>query len=141
MKTLFFLFFLFALIFIQSCADQITEYTQSIDQIDNTGEIGARFSDINEKVFSKSCAIAGCHVTGVQPPDLSVNAYENIYRKPSSKGLNYIEPGNPEASYLFLKITGSPLISGGRMPAGASPLSGEIIDSIRAWILDGAKNN
>jgi hypothetical protein len=56
-----------------------------------------------------------------------------------SKGsdLKHIDPGNPEGSYLFLKVRGDDGIAGSRMPP-PSPLSEEEIEKIRAWIAVGA---
>ena len=97
----------------------------------------AQFSSIQENVFNRSCAISGCH-NGSESPNLSAGAaYNNIVNVRSSRGIDYIEPGNPNSSYLYLKIIGSN-ISGSRMPEGQAPLSAAVTDSIRAWIQKGA---
>jgi cysteine-rich repeat protein len=50
-----------------------------------------------------------------------------------------VEPGNPDASCLVLKLEGSSQAGGERMPSGgAPPLTAEQIGAIRQWILDGA---
>ncbi len=126
---------------ISACADSITESTPSVDQNPNSGSIKATFSDIQNKIFNKSCALSGCHVTGVQSPNLSGDAYNTIVNKPSTQGINYIQPGDPAKSYLFMKITGAPGISGVRMPRNASPLPQSSIDSVKAWIERGAIKN
>ena len=61
------------------------------------------------------------------------------------EGLNLIEPGDPENSYLYMKITGADGIEGDKMPI--DPLSGEgslpqdYIDDIATWIQNGAPEN
>ncbi len=105
-----------------------------------------KFSTIQTTVFNTSCALSGCH-TGTFPPqglDLSEGqAYANLVNVNSQEEptLKRIEPGDPDKSYLFLKITGAPGIRGGRMPLGRDPLSDAQIDLIRQWIEEGAQEN
>jgi len=132
---------IFILTFIlYSCADHIVESTASIDEEIIQDPVSTTFTEIQTNVFTKSCALSGCHVSGLVAPDLSNNSYDRIVSKPSSSGLNYIEPNNPTQSYLLKKIIGEG-ISGSRMPISSSPLSQSVIDSITTWINDGAKNN
>ena len=49
-----------------------------------------------------------------------------------------VAPGNPDASYMYWKITGHAGISGVRMPATGIPLDQAYIDVIAQWIRDGA---
>jgi len=142
MRTLFVLITVSISILFSACSDHIVESTPSIDQIlTNGNSITASFSDIQSKVFNKSCALSGCHVTGVQSPDLSGNAYNVIVGKASTKGLNYIEPGDPNQSYIYLKLIGASNISGSQMPKNGPPLQQSVIDSIAVWISNGALNN
>jgi hypothetical protein len=53
---------------------------------------------------------------------------------PSSQGMNIVEPGNANNSYLIRKLENGPGISGSRMPFGANPMSQADINLIRAWI-------
>lgn len=100
----------------------------------------ATFSSIQNNVLSKSCATSGCH-NGSQFPNLSAGAaYNNTVNVRSSRGIDYIEPGNPNSSYLYLKIIGSN-ISGSRMPEGQAPLPSAISDTIKVWIQKGAQND
>ena len=128
-------------ILFSSCSEHIVESTPSINQNLNAEIVLAKFSGIQGKVFNKSCALSGCHVTGVQSPDYSGNAYNVIVSKASTQGLNYIEPGDPIRSYLYLKLTNASNISGTQMPQNAPPLEQSIIDSISTWISNGALNN
>ena len=49
-----------------------------------------------------------------------------------------VVPGDPEASYLFEKISSDHPAVGMRMPPG-QPLPADIIQAVRRWILDGAE--
>jgi hypothetical protein len=102
----------------------------------------AKFSSIQINVFNRSCAIGGCH-NGSQSPNLSGGvSYNNIVNRPSTQrtNLNYIEPGDPNSSYLYLKLIGSN-ITGDVMPRGQGRLSRAVTDSIKVWIENGALNN
>ena len=100
----------------------------------------AKFSSIQQNVFTTTCAVSGCH-NGTQTPRLSAgSAYNNIVNVLNSAGIPYVDPGNANNSYLYRKLTGQN-ISGDRMPRGRSPLSAAVTDSIKAWIDDGAANN
>jgi hypothetical protein len=98
------------------------------------------FSSIRTNVFTPVCAVSGCH-NGSERPNLSASvAYANIVNVPSTQGLDYIEPGNPDNSYLYRKLAGVNIV-GDRMPRGRAPLPQAAIDSIRVWIQKGALNN
>jgi hypothetical protein len=49
-----------------------------------------------------------------------------------------VDPADATGSYLFMKITGDPAITGARMPFGRPALSAEAITAIRDWIDAGA---
>ncbi len=129
---------------LMGCAGEIDESAPTVFEPQEPGpgqkEMRARFSSIADTVFRTSCALSGCH-NGTQRPNLTPNvAYNNIVNIPSSAGDDYIEPGDPNRSYLYRKITGNNIF-GDRMPRGRPPLSQAKIDSIRKWILDGAPQN
>ena len=53
----------------------------------------------------------------------------------------YVEPGNPENSYIMYKLTGTQAEVGGegvQMPKDLDPLSTAELDTIEAWIRSGA---
>ena len=52
--------------------------------------------------------------------------------------LKLVDPGNPNKSYLLIKVRGDDEIISQRMPPG-NPLSAEQVEIIRAWIASGAK--
>jgi len=55
-------------------------------------------------------------------------------------GYLLVKPFNADSSFLYLKITGSP-IAGVRMPYMRSPLTDTLIATIGKWINQGALNN
>ena len=70
-------------------------------------------------------------------------AYDALVERPSEDvpALNRIEPGDPDASYAWLKINGLHRGQGGagsRMPPTGNPLPDDQKAVIRAWIEDGA---
>ncbi|WNG39683.1 hypothetical protein F0U61_42925 [Archangium violaceum] len=94
-------------------------------------------------ILQSNCG--GCH--GGDSPQGGLNllgtsheVYERLVLKPSSQvpGRNLIQPGSPETSYLYQKISGDGSISGSRMPInplnGNAPLPTADLDSIYNWI-------
>ena len=96
-------------------------------------------SDV-QPIYDANCV--GCHGDGGNAgldlrPGLS---FTNLVRIPSTEsGLARIEPGEPENSWLYLKITGQQSF-GDQMPPG-SPLSADMTDLVRTWIEEGALDN
>ncbi|MCB0297297.1 MAG: hypothetical protein H6628_00385 [Calditrichae bacterium] len=128
-----------------SCAEHITESADTVFDNLDAGPVGMRatFSAIQDSVFTPTCAVPDCH-GGSLPPDLREGAaYANIVDVPTTQnaGFNYIKPGDPENSYLYLKITGDSRIFGDPMPQQGIPLSPAVLDSIRLWIANGAAMN
>ena len=108
-------------------------------------EVEATLTKIQAEIFTPTCATAGCH-SGANPPD-GMNleaglAYSNIVNVQSVQmpGLERIEPGNPDDSYLVRKIQGTGIVAS-RMPLGGPALSQEAIDLVRQWVLEGALDN
>lgn len=90
------------------------------------------------------CASAGCH--GSAGPseglDLSTAAsgYAGLVDRPSRqcRGMELVDPGDAEDSYLMNKLLGVGMCSGTRMPRGGR-LTADQIDVVRAWIEGGAE--
>lgn len=98
------------------------------------------FAFVQENVLSASCAVSGCH-NGTTFPNLSAGqAYANLVNGPASDGVQ-VAPGDPDASYMYRKITGADGIFGDRMPKGRAPLADERILAVRQWIERGAPND
>lgn len=110
---------------------------------------GATFAADVQPILTANCALSGCHA-GTSPQQgmnlAAGQAYLNIVSVQSMEvpSLFRVAPGQPDSSYLVHKIQGTQASVGGggsQMPLGGAPLSQEQIDTIRAWISDGAKNN
>jgi len=52
-----------------------------------------------------------------------------------------VKPGDPDDSYVVLKLQGDPRIVGERMPFGGPYLSASDIQAVRDWIAAGAKDD
>jgi hypothetical protein len=99
----------------------------------------ARFSSIQNEVFSKSCALSGCH-GGTQNPNLSSGqAYGNLVNQASAQNpsMMRVKPGDSNNSYLMKKLNGDET----SMMPPSGQLSQVKIDSIALWINNGALNN
>jgi hypothetical protein len=116
-----------------------------------TNSVDAEFAPIYSEILSLRCAKSGCHLDShpyLNMQDAAI-AYTQLLNRPSSVGFNYIKPGSPDSSYLYIKILpendGLALgRQGARMPydgmqEGYLPTSQ--IETIREWILAGAPNN
>jgi len=115
-----------------------------IEAIDGTN--AALFNPV-QTIFNNHCV--QCH-SGPLPPqglDLSAgNSWRNIVARSSTEDPSRprVSPGDDEQSYLYQKIIPNPTIpiGGVRMPQGCSGntcLSQQQIDTIEAWINDGAR--
>lgn len=105
----------------------------------------ATFTRVQTEVFTPTCARAGCHDLIGQQSQLvltAARAYTNTVGVPSVEmpQLRRVEPGDPNGSYLYRKITGSG-ITGERMPLQLPPLSDAQIKLVRDWIRRGAPND
>lgn len=73
----------------------------------------------------------------------AASAHANLVGVPSTGApLVRVEPGCPDASYLWAKINGTQNEvggGGGRMPQGLSPLPQASLDTIEEWIINGAQ--
>lgn len=89
---------------------------------------------------------ATCHLTGEEAGGLSLvgdAAIASLVDKPSqgAPAILRIAPGNPDRSYIVMKLEGTHIAHGGsgaRMPFGGPPLSPTQIATIRNWIAAGA---
>lgn len=104
------------------------------------------FTQIQTQIFTPVCAKSGCHAAGSAPSGLVLEAgqsYGNLVGHPAAENssLDRVSPGNPDGSYIILKLRGDPRITGERMPLGGPYLSADQIAGIAAWIRAGAPNN
>jgi hypothetical protein len=108
-----------------------------------TGAVTADLQSIEENVFTPICS--KCHIGASAPEGLQLDAahaYEDLVGVPSAEepNLERVNPGNPNLSYMVLKIEGASGIEGAQMPFGETPLPQSTIDAIRQWISNGAPN-
>ena len=112
-----------------------------------TDALEAKFSSIQSKIFTPTCAVSGCHVMGAQAPSLEKDlAFGDLVNVPSqqAKGQTLVVRSDATASYLIRKLLGTHTEVGGsgsRMPKVGDQLSQSNIDVIKKWIDDGAKND
>ncbi len=107
------------------------------------GTVTADFQSIQDNVFTPICS--KCHIGASAPEGLQLDAahsYNLLVGVPSVEdgSLDRVKPGDPDHSYMVLKIEGAAGIVGGQMPLNETPLPQATIDAIRQWIMDGAAN-
>lgn len=108
------------------------------------GPLTADFKSIQDNIFTPICT--KCHLGAGAPEGLQLDeahSYAMLVGVPSTEQPNVVrvDPGNPDSSYIVLKLQGSPGISGARMPFGGPYLPQSTINVIRQWITDGAPNS
>jgi mono/diheme cytochrome c family protein len=94
-------------------------------------------------IFNDKCV--KCH-GGSNPSaglDLTTNTdVEGLVGKPAAEkpSTSFIDPGQPQDSYLFMKVEGASGIIGGRMPLTGGSLSEAQLQTIHDWIagMDGS---
>ena len=100
------------------------------------------YSQDIQPIFNGSCALSGCHDSGTQESGVNLSSYDDAI---NSVGVQYeteiIQPGEPQNSPIVDKISTENPQFGERMPLNRSPLSQANIDSIVAWIENGAPDN
>ncbi len=90
-------------------------------------------------LFSRSCAQPGCHAAPIPQQDMNLDAdhfYAATVGVPSKErpDLLRVDPGHPERSYLMMKVTGDPGITGVQMPLTGEKLTPEEVQTLEAWI-------
>ena len=105
------------------------------------------YGRIQREVFDVHCLSAGCHDAAGQAAGLVLDAgvsYGDLVgvmpTNPiaAARGLLRVTPGDPEQSYLYVKLSAAGGVLGSRMPLGQPPLPADEIELVRSWILDGA---
>jgi hypothetical protein len=107
---------------------------------DPNAPLTAEFASLQSHVFTPYCT--GCHAGAGAPLGLRLTedaSYAALVNQASVEqpSLKRVAPGNPNASYLLQKVSGTAAV-GGRMPLGGPPLPEDAIAAIRQWIADGA---
>ena len=129
-------------------AEGTANITATWDGVSDVVPVGivasAEFAANVESIFASNCTDAGCH----SPPnpqqnmDLSAGAsyaaLVNVQAN-SGGGLDRVEPGSPDLSFVVHKLEGTNGVT--QMPLNRTPLPQGTIDIVRAWIQTGAQNN
>ena len=99
-------------------------------------------------ITSQRCAVAGCHVDGVEPGDLRFDRepdriWEELLEDEAEQvdGLARVAPNAPTQSYMFQKLVQRSPAVGAQMPIGGAPIDAASAQVILRWILDGAPYN
>ncbi len=106
----------------------------------------ATLTEVEEQVWKTGCSLsASCHKgpTGAGGLVLEGDTFPLLVDVKSLQDTdaNLITPGDPEASYLFVKLQPDPPF-GTAMPKGdAAGLDAERLEMVRSWILAGAKDD
>jgi hypothetical protein len=117
------------LLLLMSCSKDVTLIIPNNEEVTQTVSL----KDNLVPMFSKNCALSGCHNTGGLKPDLSADkAYNSIING------NYTDLTTPENSLIYLWLTGKKSTP---MPVGAANNPDNINQFVLAWIKQGAKNN
>ena len=112
-------------------------------------ELEATFASISDKYFQVSCNFSSCH-GAAQAGGLNLDpavAYSQLVgvnaTHAGAKGEVRVTPGDPEASFLYRKISGVDPSQGLLMPLGEQkPYDLECrVEAVRQWILAGAPEN
>lgn len=107
----------------------------------------ATFAAIQQTILSPRCAVPFCHDSAVASGNLNLEpaqAYDALVgvapdvEAARAAGLLRVDAGDPDNSFLLVKLAGPPPGQGSRMPLGAPPLGEADMDLVRAWIAAGA---
>ncbi|WP_394830633.1 hypothetical protein LVJ94_29415 [Pendulispora rubella] len=118
-------------------------------------EPGPSFKETVHPILAQSCSLTACHGSkesnlGIYIPSSPNDVHAALLTaSPTARGAQFVVPGNPDASYLMMKIDGTQAqlaatcsgTCGAQMPLDLPALSDTERASIRAWILAGAKND
>jgi hypothetical protein len=100
--------------------------------------------DIQEIFQRRGCVASGCHAVAEPRGGLVLaqgQSHQALVRTRARAEVYFlVEPGNPDMSYLMMRLEGRQRV-GGRMPLGQAPLDSIDVGNLRNWILSGAENN
>ena len=80
-------------------------------------------------IFEESCTI--CHDSSA---DLNLEDAGALISLASTQGTPLVDPGNPNGSYLYMKMAAAEGIEGESMPLGDDPLPAEQLAAVQEWI-------
>jgi uncharacterized protein (TIGR03118 family) len=113
----------------------------------SNGAAPATLTQLQAEIFGPICS--GCHngvgtsLPGVQNLTSAAATFKSFVGVPSLEqpAVDRVKSGDPDASYVVLKLEGASSISGSRMPLGGPYLSAAQIAQVESWISAGALNN
>jgi hypothetical protein len=107
--------------------------------LESTGAVAPDFNQEIREIWQFHC-VAACH-EGVAGANATLDLRDGdaaaaMVDVPSTQApdIDFIEPGSPADSYLWLKLTGTHGAEGGQMPLLADPLPAETLQTIEVWI-------
>jgi hypothetical protein len=143
-----------------------TAYFFIVRAVDEAGNVDTNTNELRlttlvsfaadvQPIFTANCALPTCHIPGNPPQGQILQegyAYSNIVDKVAGESVVLKEAGlkridskstNLNDSYLWRKITNTGIISGSTMPPDSVSrvLTNEQKETIKQWILQGAKEN
>jgi hypothetical protein len=115
-------------------------------QIGQASAVAPTLTQLQADIFTPICSVCHTGVGASLPGSQNLTAghsYSSIVNVSSIEvpTMKRIVPGDPDSSYLVLKIQGSEGIVGVQMPASGGPHTQAQIDEVRAWVAAGALNN
>jgi hypothetical protein len=128
-----------------SCGDGGPTSSSGGSSTDNrVVQVNPSYSATIQEIFiRRGCTASACHGTARQAGlDLTTGAsYANLVNvRATSEPLVRVIPGDPNGSYLVIKLEGRQSV-GSRMPQTGAPLDSIDLTNIRNWISQGALNN
>ncbi|HZS39303.1 MAG TPA: hypothetical protein VFF06_20870, partial [Polyangia bacterium] len=123
--------------------------TTTMPQVMHQDGEAITFSSVYTNVLQPSCA--SCHNSHTtQSTTFYMDSLEETYdvllgirgNGPTENklGLPFVTKSDASKSYLYLKVTGDPSITGAKMPLGGA-LPQSAIDDLNSWISQGANDN
>lgn len=102
---------------------------------------GPTLEALHASVIAPTCGGLACHLDGQSfgglDLDLDDGLLDRLLAPSSVEGFDIVAPGDPDSSYMYLKLTGEYLSVGGTgslMPLGTSGLSEAELDEVAEWI-------
>ena len=102
-------------------------------------------SELKTDVFSARCG--PCHLGTAPSANMSLAAdfiYADVFDAVATSDSNFkrVAPGDPDNSYIIMKLRGDSRIVGGQMPLdGTAPIPEGDIARVATWIEEGALDN
>ncbi len=112
-------------------------------------QVKPTLASLEKEYFAASCAFGPCHSAAKHAGELVLEEGKSYGQligvqalHPGAAGFVRVEPGKPDDSFLYIKVTALQPGQGKLMPVGASePVDADCgIAALKAWIAAGAPN-